>query len=290
MKVNWENYEEYMLLDADGELNAEDQRALYAFVDEHPELRKELDAYKATKMLPDLGIVFKDKGSLIKPERKTIAFNPGMRYALAAGLAAILIIAGLKWFNAPEESTSVVASNNNINGVSQPVKIKTPKDTEELHSKPTAPIAIENKIPKTVVAANTNRKKVEKMPLSNQPAPQQIAYQKEEQKLPAPEQPKLVEPLPVTKAPMPEPVTSIVTAEQVQKETPTVSAPVEVNKKEDKKFLAWLPVSEEKKQGVNELTAAVGDKIEKIKNIKNKLKDSDVSIRIGKKELFVVKL
>ena len=37
--VNLENYEEYMLLEADGELTESEQKALHAFIERHPELK-----------------------------------------------------------------------------------------------------------------------------------------------------------------------------------------------------------------------------------------------------------
>jgi len=51
--VNLENYEEYMMMYADGELNEAETKALMDFVDANPELAKELEAYSATKLVPD---------------------------------------------------------------------------------------------------------------------------------------------------------------------------------------------------------------------------------------------
>ena len=51
--ITWENYEEYIMMHADGELTPAEENALMAFVNEHPELKKELAAYELTRMTPD---------------------------------------------------------------------------------------------------------------------------------------------------------------------------------------------------------------------------------------------
>ena len=64
--VNLENYEEYMMMYADGELNEAETKALMDFVAANPELAKELEAYSATKLVPDTTMVYANKDQLMK--------------------------------------------------------------------------------------------------------------------------------------------------------------------------------------------------------------------------------
>ena len=64
--VNLENYEEYMMMYADGELNEAETKALMDFVAANPGLAKELEAYSATKLVPDTTMVYANKDQLMK--------------------------------------------------------------------------------------------------------------------------------------------------------------------------------------------------------------------------------
>ena len=63
--INRQNYEEYFLLYIDDELNAAEKRAVKEFVDQHPDLKIELEMLQQSVLHPDL-IVFHDKDVLLK--------------------------------------------------------------------------------------------------------------------------------------------------------------------------------------------------------------------------------
>lgn len=90
--VTIENYEEYLMLAADGELDAAGKEALDAFLERHPELASEATAWQALRMQPDEQIVFAEKETLLRREPKRIALNWKV-YAL--GAAASLLFAAL---------------------------------------------------------------------------------------------------------------------------------------------------------------------------------------------------
>ena len=50
--ISLENYEEYMILHADGELQPAEEQELMAFLDAHPELKAEMTAYDLTRLSP----------------------------------------------------------------------------------------------------------------------------------------------------------------------------------------------------------------------------------------------
>ena len=53
--------------------------------------------------------------------------------------------------------------------------------------------------------------------------------------------------------------------------------------------LAWLPVSDERKQGLNEIKQAVDRRVEQVKEISNSVKNTDLAVKLGKTELFTIR-
>lgn len=97
--INMHNYEEYFVLYADGELNAEEQRAIEDFIGKYPQKKGELALLQSVKLQPDSSIVFRDKASLYRTEKTKarIISIPWSRMVAAASIIA----AGLWiWMNA----------------------------------------------------------------------------------------------------------------------------------------------------------------------------------------------
>lgn len=66
MNINRHNYEEYFILYMDNELGSDDRRMVEAFVQQHPDLKEELDILLQYKLEPDASVVFNGKEELIK--------------------------------------------------------------------------------------------------------------------------------------------------------------------------------------------------------------------------------
>ena len=66
MKIDRHNYEEYFILYMDNELSSDDRRMVEAFVQQHPDLKEEMDILLQYKMVPDTDIVFSSKEELMK--------------------------------------------------------------------------------------------------------------------------------------------------------------------------------------------------------------------------------
>jgi len=66
MSITRNNYEEYFILYMDNELSREERRMVEAFVQQHPDLKEELDNLLQYKLIPDTGIVFEGKEELLK--------------------------------------------------------------------------------------------------------------------------------------------------------------------------------------------------------------------------------
>ncbi|MBS1772682.1 MAG: hypothetical protein JST82_07475 [Bacteroidetes bacterium] len=290
--VNKENYEEYMLLYADGELSEAETKALLAFVDEHPELKSELEAYNATRLVPDTTMVYEHKEQLMKSSGggRTIALGNWWMYAAAA---CVLLFAVMIFRNNDTNTIDSTSVAINEQPKTTPV-LDTPK--EDIHSNPVNSVSHENAI------ANKEKLSPKKQILNPQPqiTNHQREISKEEIQVAKKEEPKIIK-QPETQTqpdiqPQEEKPVIVKTETQPvveeQKISPAAHGIEEVklaSVKENKGILSKLAIKE-KTEGFTALADVVNDKIEKIKEVKNNLKDTDVKFRIGNKEILLVRL
>lgn len=66
MNINRYNYEEYFLLYTDNELNVAERQAVEQFIEENPDLERELLLFRQTSFRPDDSIVFNSKEILLR--------------------------------------------------------------------------------------------------------------------------------------------------------------------------------------------------------------------------------
>jgi hypothetical protein len=277
--VNMENFEEYMLLDADGELTDAEKKALRAFIKQHPELGNELDLFKAVRLEPDASVVYEGKEALLKtmpgPGKRTISLGAWWTYGAVAACIALAVLL----FRKPGKEEPI----NTIAHIAQQQNTKTAEATtdQELHSTPKDPVAIENKhITQPVIAKikktriNSDGKKII--------MPEQVT---------STQRPEIMPEIPVANNHT-EPITESKLQEYAQ--TPVIEPPVLMPtettvEKAQRKLLVIAPV-QEKFEGFADIREAVNGKIEKVKNIKERIKDTDIQFRFGNTELFTVKL
>ena len=67
MNITRNNYEEYFILYMDNELSSDERRLVETFVQQHPNLKEELDLLLQYKLVPDTDIVFEGKKELMVP-------------------------------------------------------------------------------------------------------------------------------------------------------------------------------------------------------------------------------
>jgi hypothetical protein len=68
MNINRDNYENWLLLYIDRELNAADKEAFEAFAAANPDVQEELNLYLQTILSPDEEVCFAGKANLLQPE------------------------------------------------------------------------------------------------------------------------------------------------------------------------------------------------------------------------------
>lgn len=286
--VNMTNYEEYMLLYADGELSKEDEQALLAFVQQHPELQAELDAYTATILQPDTTLVYDGKEALMKdePAKGAIWLGSWKTYAAAASVLLFVVLFAMNRSGKKGTEPTIVKKETITAPIIDPTPIPEIKEEvqpiKEVHStKPVNAIAVETSLPDR----QAKRNKLQPKPVKEQP----IIEEAEEKpiteiaKVKQVNEPKQIENKPVVAVETkPEPKLEKIIEEPIDE------APTEVLHKKRNRFIA--SVLGKKPELLNGLETAVNEKMIVAKNVKDELKDTDVTFKIGKKELFTVRL
>lgn len=280
--VNLENYEEYMLLYADRELNPEQEQALLDFVQQHPGLKAELHAYAATRMQPDEAVVFAGKEALLKtePGGRTMWLGSWKTYAAAAGVILFIVLFNVNRNNSEVTEPSTAKKETITEPVTTPPPViqAEPKEEEELHSKP----------PVNTVAVETTKPTTNKTHVT-----EQVPHKAE--KTPAPVQPLAEQKEVIVKSVVKEDTAQYI-AEATAPRDKTITEQQESGpitpKPADKKNSFIATVLGEKPAGLERLEEEVNEKLTTVKTIREQIKntDAEVSFRIGKKELFTVRL
>ncbi len=287
--VTWDNYEEYIIMHADGELSPEEETALQAFIALHPELKSELDAYSAVKLTPDTTVVFANKESLLKnaPAGRIIAFPQWRKYSVAAGVALLLGLSVYKW-NATPSVTETVAKNDtahqinntlptpkqdNITNATNP-KVENAVTTNDI--KPQPAITKQHNNTTTATQRATAHNVVKQHNTTIAPSHQNTAVA------------RLAEQ--VDKLPVEENKMMAVSAEPTQQNTATLAYTAVVAEepaKQQKSFLDQLPIDELKKQGIESMAAAVANTYQHINNLKHNLSEKTLTIQVEKRKLIL---
>ncbi len=286
--VTMENYEEYLLLYADGELGKAEEKELLTFIDQHPELKAEMDMYAATKLVPDEAVVYTGKEQLMKSggAARAVVFRSWWIYGAAAACIAILFTLGIG--NRSKQGAPVPIAQNN------PAKKKI--DTavyEELHSKPVSPVAVKTKKEETPPVYAVNKKA---KPLTRKTPLPKVKVPENKEETVAVKQSKAEQPKPKASQAPDKTTPFISPPRHIANET--ASAPVNelpepeatYKKPENRKGILASLTTNENIEGLTDFSKSVGRRLEKIKDIPAKIKDTDVHFKIGKKDLFVVRL
>lgn len=289
--ITWKNYEEYMMMHADGELKPAEEQELMSFLYDHPELQHELTAFSMAKLIPDAELVYDNKAALLQPiqEKKVIAFPSWRRYAVAASVAAIVSITFFKLSNntpdnpaiaavEPKTISTIAPETSPITEAAQPAVIATvdeaANEAAAMHaSKPRAKVAPHN------AYAAVHATKGNNLPIDGNRNPVQPitvkAITKAEDYMTAnavaieKSEPEKYEPEIVTNVPA--------LAIQIQEEVATPQQSILNN----------LPINDLKKQGMEQVATALASGYDRVNAIRHGIAETNISLRIEKRKLIV---
>ncbi|HET9824604.1 MAG TPA: hypothetical protein VFP87_04685 [Chitinophagaceae bacterium] len=155
--ITLNNYEEWLVLYADNELNNEEKIAVEKFAHDHPVVQDELALFQQTKLQPET-IVFPNKQALYKPGTRKIVIMQWWKVAVAA---VLVLVSGITLYSILTKSDSNPAVKT---ASRQAVPIKKQQPSTPLEPGKDA-----------VQVAEDNRKKEEQVavinPRSNKKAP-----------------------------------------------------------------------------------------------------------------------
>ncbi|MBS1584990.1 MAG: hypothetical protein JSS82_05530 [Bacteroidetes bacterium] len=268
--VTMENYEEYLLLHADGELSEAEEKALEAFVAEHPEVRKELELYMTTKVQPETGMVYAGKEQLLRKPARVVLLLQWRNLAAAAAVVALVGFGVWKWLQPNTTNITVVQINNNT------INTTAPTDTFTRKQEPVREAVAGNDQP------GPERKKIVPAlrPKTHHDVLKQTKTEVQRESLAGIEVAHLKPMAGVAVSAVPRTIDVSVPAVQLPESQDEESDDI------NKGLLARLPI---KQEGINTIASAVSNKIEKVKSITDNIKNTDLSVRLGNKELFVVR-
>ena len=135
--INMNNYEEYLVLYVDDELNGKERSAVEEFAAKHTHIKEELVLFQQTKLQPE-EIIFADKQSLYRREEKVRVINMSWwRVAVAAVLIIAALVTGYTILNnknnkgaVKEETTIIEQQNTHTNDVNETVKKDQKQDQD----------------------------------------------------------------------------------------------------------------------------------------------------------------
>lgn len=277
--VTWENYEEYMVLHADGELQGTEEQALMAFVAQHPELKDELDLSVAVKLVPDTTVVYAKKESLMKPvpaTKKVIAMPMWQRYAVAAGIAAVICLSVMKYKEVVVEPVEVAKVNttepalrNASNGSSN---VAAPgKET----GVPVVPVVTPEQVSKhkEMVAARLKGAHSKHEELKGEHVQDRVVAHEQIAELMTAD----TKALPVENEPVKLMAVNVMPVMNLDQQTET-----------KKTLLESLPIEDIKKDGMADVAGVLAQTYKKMNALKHVVTDEkSISVRVEKKQLIV---
>jgi hypothetical protein len=280
--ITWENYEEYIMMHADGELLPAEQQELKVFIEAHPELKNEMALYEAAHITVDSSLVYDKKETLLKPvpAKRIIAFLQWCKYSIAASIAALLFISFFRYRNVNDnekEMTKVdVVNRSSVPALSGSDKSLQPQQSVA---------AVQEKAPVTAPV----RKKSSYIARSS--AGVMGTHGSSENKVqhrPVEMAVKVTEIMPVM--PVAEvkqmPCENSGRTSPQQKEVP-VFALAEDKTSDRRSFIDRLPIDEIKKNELKNITGSIADVYDGLSERGGTADEKKVSIKIRKQKLIV---
>ncbi len=309
--ITIDNYEEYLVMHADGELQPHEEEALRVFLNDHPHLQNELLVYQQVRMVPDETIIYTQKESLIQPEPKRgIIFTPNWRtLSIAAGIAAVILITVAVLRNGNDADKPVVVNNNTTINTANSNTTTKPATTNPQPANTDTPLLQENVAiaPASNATNNDNNNNNSNTPVpnsqvNNTPRGQQNntdasrdndVAKNNDTKKPAGHDATQVTANPVFMTAVAATDFKKLPVATAPANTPNSNVPVDGYSLADaapeavKSWIDKLPLNDEKKEQLNTIANAVAYGIDKVTDIKSNVSDKKLTVKVEKRRLIL---
>ncbi len=288
MTITADNYEEYLMLYADGELPEKEQQVLLAFLEANPGLKQELRAIESARVVADSSLVYAHKSALLKEERRAIPILPIVRN-IAAAVPALAFFASMIWVmthTKTKETVASIADTPKTTPASLQTKPEPDRRSTAAFETSTAPILVHKSSKLEEVSHSAH-----KLPGQNAaiPSPSTTAQNIHSTMRQAKGSDKV--------ALSALAIGTIISA-QVQKMELTVAKPMEIANMEGEiaaesdstqngNWIDKLPLDEVKKEKLAIAAKAIENGLDQVSNLKQNLRDKNVTIRIRAKKIIV---
>ena len=280
--VTIENWEEYAILRADGELDREGAAELDAFLAAHPELAEEAEMFDSLRLVPDEAVVFSGKDSLLKPEPRIVRFDRRWVYGVAAGMA--LLLGSLAVLRIGIEEGSGEAAR-----VAGSVQLPVSKDNAPQSPAPVVPMETNGEQPilNSSVAKAASKRDERPRPVSAPSLNKESVVQLPKEAVPVVAEPEA--PLNSTN----DRLLAVTAPQEHRPESPAVPrsepAPApSVNSEESRGILDRLPIERERLVVLDDIRQTAADRIKSIRETREKIRNTDVTIALGRRDLFTL--
>jgi len=185
--INLNNYEQWLIMYVDDELNAQERLAVEKFARAHPHVQEEVTIFLQTKLQPE-EIVFPNKEILYK--RETTVRVISMQWWKVAVAAVLVIAAGITLYSIFNKSThkGIIPDSVASKGQAMPSTSNTSQNKDDQ----TASVLKEERKQPTATNAVDKEKKQHEQPEGENR--QQLAYNTTEQSMEHLDEPKRLQP------------------------------------------------------------------------------------------------
>ena len=282
--ISWENYEEYMMMHADGELQPAEVQELMVFIDTNPSLKSELAMYELTRLSPDESLVYNDKKSLLKsePAKRTIAFPQWRKYSIAAGIALIIAFSLFKYKEANKNNGDIVRVYTAKKALPQPKNNEqTTSDAKRKQDQPNIavapiqpvkvmPIAYSGKHRSTIPNKQIADQKQEDIAVVNKDTPVKIITEISSLSI-------------INTNPMPSEITQV--------SPPMVAIPAyeisTYNKPEKRSFIDRLPIDDANKRQLKTIAHITSEASRSVSKVKEEIDGNAITLNIHNNNVHI---